>query len=216
MRFFCVNIMRRYGRRIRSKKSSGWSKWGGYAKKALKVANFVKGLVNAEYKMLDTSAATTPTATGYVAALSTILEGADYNNRNGLSIKAASLFLKATIFQNPAANASAVRCLICIDSDNTGTAPVVSDILETSSVISPLNHTNGKRFKILTDRTYCVNNNGEQERFIKKYIKLRHHIKYSNTTTGTRSGQLYMLVISDTLTNNPSFNYYTRLRYLDN
>lgn len=186
------------------------------AKYSLKAIKGIKSMLNVEYKVCDTTANTTPNTTGFITSLSNIQEGADYSNRNGLVVKASSVYLKATLFQNTAANATAIRTMLIIDNDNTGSTPAVTDVLEASNVISPLNHTNGKRFKVIHDKVICVNNNGEEEKFLKVYKKLYHHIRYSNTTTGTREGQLYLLVVSDATINLPAFNYYSRLRYIDN
>lgn len=192
------------------------------ASKAWSAAKYVKALVNVEHKFLDTTYTyTAQSTTPVVTWLTSISEGSDYNQRDGISVKASALYIKGTAAPNPTQTTflQQLRCIIFQDNDNTGTAPVASDLLEASTDIhSPLNHTNGKRFRVLMDKNYLINADANGGHSIKKYFKLNDHIRWSNSTTGTREGHIYMLTMSDTATaaQEPGISWYSRLRYIDN
>lgn len=207
------------------------SRWGGYAysglkavamaANALKTANYVAGLINVEQKFCDTTlGVTSVTTTGAVSWLSSISEGSDYNNRDGLSIKAKSLYMRGNVAMAAGATDQTenIRCLLFIDKES-GTAPTLGDVLENSSnYLSPLNHTNGKRFQILWDKVYSLSANGKETQAFVINQNLRQHIKWYNSTTGTKQGHVYFGYVSDgnTATTEPTLEFYSRIRYIDN
>lgn len=199
-------------------------KVAGYASMAMKayaLAKYVKSLVNVERKFLDTTQTSSGcNNTAVLIQQTNISEGTDYNQRTGISVKAVSAYIKGFITLPAAATLGhQVRLILLFDSDNTGTAPVASDVLEVNTDInSPIQHTNGKRFKILWDRTLSISQSGPDSVHFKHYFKLGNHIRWSNSTTGTREGHLYLLQFSDTSTANeiPLLSWYHRLRFVDN
>lgn len=197
-----------YGNR-KAIKSSGQNIW--------KELMALKKLINVEKKFIDTGViAVNPSNTGTNTILTNIAQGADYNQRNGNSIKLSSTYLKLIFANNPTSAATFLRVMMFIDNDNIGSAPAVTDVLEAASVVSPLNHTNGKRFKILSDKTLCASLQGPDIVKYNQYKMLSNHVKYSNATTGSREGQLYILLISDQSVNTPSVSYFVRSRFIDN
>lgn len=192
------------------------------AMKAWKLAKYVKSLVNVERKFCDTvQTASAISNAGVVQTLSAISEGNDFNQRAGLSVKATSLQCRYTV-ELPSGFASPegqyFRQIIFIDKDNQGSAPVSSDVLESVTLTSPLNHTNGARFTILMDKTIFMSIAGQTGIQRTYYSKMSHHLKYSNSTTGTREGQVYALWLTDGVGagTNPILNFYSRIRYVDN
>lgn len=196
-------------------------KAGGLAYKAWQMAKYVKSLVNVERKFCDTVVSNPFLTTGTLDANSAISEGTDYNQRDGLSVKGTSLYIRGTVNLSgtgPIVDTNA-RVIFFQDSDNTGSPPTASDLLESVTVNSPINHTNGKRFKILSDKVYSLSPNGSTARHYKIFIPKIGHIRWSNSTTGTREGHLYCLWLADTNTSPVSLtthNYFARLRYIDN
>lgn len=193
------------------------------AVKAAKGVRYIKNLINVERKFNDTVySGTAQTTTPVITSLSAISEGSDYNNRDGLSVKPSSLSLRGVVSAQASQTVGNVfvRCMIIRDKEGLGTAPVDSDILESKNDInSPLNHVNGKRFQVLHDKMYSISDGGGPSgHAFKAFKKLSGHIRYSNSTTGTREGQLYMLTMSSTATaiDEPLVAWYARLRFIDN
>lgn len=184
--------------------------------------NNIKSLINVERKFLDVSI--TPAAVDKnnptIDWLSSISEGNDYNNRQGISVKSNSLFLRGYLtLPSTATVGHVVRFILFLDLEGLGTAPTASDLLETSTdVNSPLNHFNGKRFKVLYDRLHVLSISGPEIKPFKVYKKCGHHIRWSNSTTATREGHIYAMYLSDThtTTEQPLLGYDSRLRFVDN
>lgn len=216
-----------YRRRRRTRRGGGFSE--GY-KTVAKYTNWatlwgaikdIKSLINVESKFCDTNFATTAVnTTGGIQWISSISEGSDYNNRDGLSVKAANMFLRGTVTvaTTPTNYAQNLRFIVFIDKESVGT-PTTTDLLESpTNYVSPLNHTNGKRFQILWDKVYDVQVTGSSGRVIKLWRKLGHHIKWLNTTTGVKQGHIYVAYLSDgnAAGVNPNLTFYSRIRYIDN
>lgn len=226
-----------YKRRgYRRRRRSGGGFWNGVSKayrtvakntnwsEVWKAISDIKTLVNVEKKYLDTSnSAVTLSNTAYVANLTGMIQGTDYNQREGNSIKANSIQCRYTLKCNPNITASlgqAVRVALVMDKDNQGSAPSQLDIFETADVNSPLNHTNGKRFSVLYDKVHTTapdaSNAVVQHKF---YIPCKNHLKFSGATaSATRENHIYLVMYSDTntATNEPTVDYYARFRYVDN
>lgn len=210
---------KRYRRKFtrRPRKSSGWA---GVAQKALKVAKFVRTLVNVERKFCDTSQiGLLVNISGGVIPLSLIGQGSDYNQRNGNSVKLTSMYMRAYFDISTSQPWTQIRTLVFRDMEGRGSLPAVTDVLETANVTSPLNHLNGSRFKILFDKFQGFSNQGTNTQHFKIFRKLNTHLKFQGTTAAQASldeGAIYVLFISDQATNIPAVTYYSRLRYIDN
>lgn len=222
---------RRYGgyRRRRRAYHSRASGWAGMARTALKTARFVASLVNAEEKYNDVH---TQFYFGqdYCQELTSIPQGTDADERNGNSIRAKSLWVRVntkadmTYFNNIGTYPSA-RLIIFIDTNQDGSAPVPSDVLETVSVVSPLNTDNVGRFTILKDIFYPLTL-GQSTKSFEIYLPLNHHVRYSGpgaTAPELRDGNMYLIWISDLppsgggpITAAGETDVMSRFRFLDN
>lgn len=93
--------------------------------------------------------------------LNAMLQGDLGNNREGDSVSATSFQFRCKITGNPTAGAEVVRHIVVWDSQANQALPTVGQILDLSvatiGVYAPYNHTFQKRFKILFDRTYTIN-----------------------------------------------------------
>lgn len=220
-------------KRIGRKSSKGWGYYAGkaysgvksglstamMAYKAYKTASYLAGLINVEKKFCDVSFA--PTAvnnTGNSSWLSSISEGTDYNQRNGISVKAVSLSLRGSVQLPPSVANEGQQIRLILVRDTEDTIPGFGDLLEAVTTYSPLNHINVSRFQVLWDHVYTLSAAGTTVVQFRKYFKCSDHIKWSNTTTGIREGHFYLFYVSDGTgaTSNPLLNFYSRMRYIDN
>lgn len=187
-----------------------------------KQINVIKSLINVEKKVLDTNADPTPSNTASIVTLSNVAQGDDYNQRNGRKIKADSIYLNGQVrIENTAAKETVLRVIIFIDSESDGETPTAAELLQDGTDLqSPLNYAYaGTRFKVLMDRYLLVSSNGPQNKAIKFYRKLGHHVSYLGTgaTSGNMgTGNIYMLLMSNEPTNTPTFSYWARFRFIDN
>jgi len=110
------------------------------------------------------------------------------------------------------------RLRLMVVRDNEDSTPTFGDLLETVNIMGPLNHINTGRFNVLWDHTFAVSNGGNQIVQFSKYINLNNHIKWSNSTTGIKTGHYYVFYISDGVgaTSNPLLEFYSRIRFIDN
>lgn len=168
--------------------------------------------------------------TGSIQVLSAVAQGDGFAARTGEVINPISLQIRGDIKGSDTATTSYnVRIIVFQDKQIRSSAlPTAADVLEdvsgnTDDVFSPLNHVslNAKRFNILMDRTYLVDPRApnyytkDSAQRLVLFKKLRGKIVYTNTSTGTQKGNIYMLILSDTATNGPSVNFWSRLRFDD-
>lgn len=214
---------RRYRKRFRRRgygKRRGGGLWG-LAKKA--ASGVVKYYLNPEYKFLDAAAsglAVVDTGT-IVATQSLIAQGLTNTDRDGNSIKITSWLYRATMDINGSNNAR-IRIVAFTDTSSNGAAPAITDVFQSTLgllINAPMNRVNGKRFKVLFDRNYIVDNDN-QKHTCEVFKKMQHHIHYLTTTAATASlgqGPIYVAYISDQpAPQAPTLNWTSRMRFLDN
>lgn len=87
--------------------------------------------------------------------------------------------------------------------------------------VTPLNKTYAGRFKVLIDKTYTINDSGNQRLVKKFYINFKKgkRQEYSNnlgTLADIREGAYFAYIIGDSsAASHPIFNYYWRMNYTD-
>lgn len=216
----------------RSTKSKGYS-WNGFhqsvntagkvastAYTALKIAQGVSALVNAESKYTDTNILSTINDAGTINLLSGLNEGVDNTMRNGRSVKFTSAYITGSIAQNSSATETIARVMLFIDKATAGGTPQILDVLRYTDYTSPLNVENaGNRFRILFDRSYAFSNSGSKIIDIKEFVKLNLHTTYLGTgptisECGTNS--IFLLLIGSEATNDPGVDLTCRLQFFDN
>lgn len=211
---------RRARRRKTSKKATGWN-WKMMAKKAFQTSRFLAEIVNAEQKTFDVSNTATPSTTSGCTWISALGEGDSYANRQGISIKAASINIGLQFVLNSVATVPAsIRFLLFYDMLPDQSVPLANDILSGGQVITaPLAVEGMKRYKVLRDIRLTLSPNGMQARIYKVFKRLRFHISWINdnaTQNAVSKNHIYFLCFSDQAANLPTLNYYSRLRYYDN
>lgn len=212
---------RSYGRK-RFKKAGFGSTAMRMARTALRAVNFVRTIVNAEKKEFQTTQSTVSYSNaGFLSNLNLITEGNDTNQRNGRSIKAASIMVRFTHQLNTSATVPCrIRVMMLIDTEFDAVLPSTTDVLQSSDTLSPLNilTTDPGRFKVLRDKSYSLYAN-RPSIAPKFFCKLNHHIKFvgaTGTNADCASGAVLLLFITDAGVNVPTFSYNARLRYFDN
>lgn len=201
------------------RKSYGLGSVARTANSALKLARAVSEMVDVEYKNLDTrTTLTAVTTAGGVVLLNDIDQGNDSNNREGRQVKAKQVYIKGYCVGSTNTNDNMMRVMLVLDCDNQGSNPAVSDILTvpgTYHVYSHKNTVNRKRFVILWDRTYELENGRSEQWEI--YKKVSYKLDYSSATgTDTTNNALFLVYISNDSTNTPEIAYNSRLTYIDN
>jgi len=179
---------------------------------------------NSEVKVVDTSVApAASTWAGVVTPISLLAQGADYNNRDGDSIRAHGLELRWTA-SAAAATVNTVRTLIVSDNECRGSAPAASDFLAVtgtvSAPLSPWNYFNSEKMNILYDSGPIVlspGGNGTTSHTV--VLPLAFHVRYlgaAGLIGNAYEGNLFVLQISDINASGPPMGFYSRLHYVDN
>jgi hypothetical protein len=189
---------------------------GGIIKGGLSIAT---SLFNVEEKVLDTSASTTYTSSGTVTPLSLMAQGSDYNQRDGLSIRARNLVLNFYGVWNGAGSATqAIRIIVFQDLENQAATPAVTAVLESASIVSPFLHYVGDRYRVFYDHGWVMTSSTPSGMY-RVVCPIDSHITFKSTTAAAAdawNGQLYTLIISDQGATPPTLVWYSRLSFVDN
>lgn len=205
---------------IRDRRKKARRRTFDIAKEALNTALKVKSLINVEFKHVDVTATTvTPANTGNIQALSSIAEGDGSNQREGLSIRAKSLYLNYSVQEHASATATQCRVMLIKDKNPRGSTPTWSEIMEENNVLSLMNNLYTKRYTVLYRKDHFLSSTGELIEGGSAYIKLNDIVKYNSSggaATDIEANGYYLVTCSNQATNVPSVNFVTRLRYIDN
>lgn len=212
-------------------KGISWQKWmvSNIPRIGRAIGN-LKGLINSEEHYIDITADPVPSNAGEVQLISGIAIGDDASNRTGQQVLWNDLTMRLFITANATTgnyNTQPVRLILFMDHDNQGALPAVTDILQTSSAISFLNRANGKRFTVLHDRTYYVDNGNSggtgygdliTDKYYTKQIASIHG-RFNGATSAVgdvRDNSMYILAIGFEGTYYPYINAKIRIGYHDN
>lgn len=218
-------MARRPVRRISRGRRKFYKKYRSYrdmAYTAYKGVKLLKGLVNVENHLFDTSYNNTVNTTPSIIPLSDVVTGDDNGNRQGTSILMKHITLRGYIAGDTSAAITIFRIMVVMDLTNNGAVPSASQILQNptapGNMYSPLANNNTDRFWVLWDKLYVLDDSSIQARQIKKYIKLNKHAKF---TSGSGTGKyeqnsLWAVVISNETTTLPSVHLTSRLSFYDN
>lgn len=202
---------RRRSFKPKSTKQVAWRAW--------KTAKATRKRMNQsiEKKFIDTVfAPTVITSAGTIQQLDATQQGADDNDqRVGDIIWVKSLFTRLSVVVNPTATQNFIRVIIFKDKQQNGTVAGVTDLLQSASYTSQLNRDYSLRFKVIIDRTYCVDDAGSALQIDKLYKKLFYKAEYQTASLVPRTNGLNMLLISDQATNGPTVQFNNRVRFID-
>lgn len=160
--------------------------------------------------------------------------GTDYDKRIGRKTLIKSFYIRYMVSQNPdfttavgstvgdegGVAPSMLRMILFVDEQSNGTAPLTTDVLNSTNALSHLNPNNRERFKILMDKEVCMDGYGWKIYDInsgtntvywapnsgalpskcgKKYKKLNITTVYNGGTTATpgsiQTGALWLLTV---------------------
>lgn len=219
-----VAVKRRsYGKRKMIKKPSRWEVYGNAGSQLWKDVKMLKNLINVEFKVVEKyeSGISAPNS-GTISCLNALQQGDDFNRRSGRQVRIKSLQLRFSVTKHTSATASRARVIIFIDKDPNQVQCSTSDVLEnsTASTIKAFRKLDfRKRFILLKDNVFTLNADTPEQMFV-LYKEMDLKVVYDASNNGDISdiisNSIHILVIGDESTNTPTFEYNTRIRFIDN
>lgn len=188
------------------------------AKRTAYGLNEIRKLINIETKILDTSNGANISNSGTVSAISTIVQGTDYNQRIGDSIKMQHIYMGYRWQIGASATKTFVRTILVRDLDGYGTLPTVTSILESADVLAPKKYLNTDRYSVLYDEVETLSSVSETLTVSRYFTPHEGHIKYLGTTAADASngkGSMYIVFLSSEVTNQPRVDFYARILFTD-
>ncbi len=183
----------------------------------------LKGLINVEFKCVDTVLSSTVNSSGTLQLLNGLAQGDTATTREGATVRFKSLQLKGFMAIAGAATATACRRLVFIDKQPNQAAPVVGDILDNTTaalVNSFRNLSHRKRFVILRDDHFTMSEGGPEALWYPDVYMSLDMITTYNGNAGTiadiETNAIWAMYISSEATAAPSIAHNVRIRYIDN
>lgn len=176
-----------------------------------------------EVKTHDKTASGSQGTSGTIIPLSFIAQGDTSLTREGLQINPKYMQFKLSLKKN-ANSGSIFRMIIFKDREKqsgaTSTNPTATDLLESDDFLAYPEHDKRPRFKIYRDMLIALDGVQVSECVEKGMIKFSNktRIWYGGTAADEQSAgknALYMYLVSDDNTNQPSYEINTRLRFTD-
>lgn len=184
--------------------------------------NGITRTMNAELKYRDEPLGIASIAnTGSFVLLNNLFQGDSATTRTGNSVVARTLEMRINIRQNPlsTSDAQGLRVILMWDKQANGSLPALNTILQSTDYLSPVNDSYRKRYKIIYDKNFVVNDGGPLIVQTKKVKKLGNTVSRYNGNSGgiadIITNSLLMYLISSDASNGPTINYSFRLRYTD-
>ncbi len=212
---------RRYNRR--SKPIYRTKPFGYYDmyQKVAKDVSRLKSLINVEFKAIDTGTISAEVnTTAIIALLNSCIQGDDFDNREGRTIRVKSVQLSVTTHWNISVPDNVLRVLIVIDKQPNGILMLIGDLLDATNSTAFRNLDNRKRFVILLDRVVSGGSLNNKPAQIDYYKKMDMITTYNSGNAGTiadiETNALYLVLLADEATEGPVVDRDTRIRYIDN
>lgn len=195
------------------------------ASKALAMAKYLKGIVNVEYKLIDTlHSSVLMTVAPIITPLTNIVQGDSNVTRDGSNLKIVSIAWNYFIHMNSSATSTMTRVLLVHDKQTnqalfTGT-DLLTDVSISDGINSFRNLDNSQRFHVLYDRRHAhsvAGNSRTTKGSFHKQVqyKIRYDANVGDITDLTMSS-LSLVFFSNESTVTPTFNSFIRLRFIDN
>jgi len=200
----------------------------GYRPKIGRIAKdvgFLKSVVNAERKTLNTASTGTilaSGATGNTVLVNGISQGDDFFNRDGRSIKVTGLWVQGKVVLNAAATHDTVKVALVLDKQPNGALAsfgTIYDLSVNNGGLAPRLTNTNRRFKVLRSKMIDLEAAGNQSHSFKFFIKTGMHVSYQGTTSAITdiSTNALLLCFAGTATANMSLIMYTvGCRFIDN
>jgi len=191
-----------------------------------------------ERKVIDVASSTYQVnSTGSFTLLNACVQGSDYSNRIGRKIVVKSVYIRGLVYPEAATGSAPViqcRMILLVDNQPNGSAPAVTDVLNTGTATSQLNLNNRDRFKIIRDQTFVLGpqtwvagplisvSGSPSVHDVNCFAKINLETIYNAGNAGTiadiNSGALYMLWIGSTVAASPgdgNAQVSSRVRFVD-
>jgi len=176
-----------------------------------------------ETKYFDQFSSASLPATGVIACITDITRGTDVIQRIGNQVTFTRLDLRiyVKISSVAAVTSQAIRCLLVLDTMGVN-APIVSDVLDagflgsTYTQVAPYYWDYRKRFKILYDQVYALNEASNQSEHHVKHMPLKVVSQNIGAST-TFKNQVYILLFSNetNVLQLPTFWWTSRVYFKD-
>ncbi len=203
---------------------------GVTAVKAMRVAKKAIRMIAGEMKVLQTSGTATaiPDGAGATVQISNIATGDTSILREGNMILIKKIEIDIMLKLNASASSSQVRVILVRDKQANGAVIPVNDFLEVVtnflSLLSPRDHNFLQRFTVLYDKVHVLNRPGvaaiaSNTRHIHIRKKQNIKIRYDGVVgdiTDIQTNSYALVFISNEPTNEPTFDHFVRLSFIDN
>lgn len=205
---------KRYRRRGYKRKFFGTTR--RIAKKALSKAMYLQRNTHTEWKWHDYNRAVTSLSTaGIVDHLTNIPQGDLSYNRDGRSIKLKSILINGHFYLDPSAISANIRMLLV--KNKIDSTPTLGFILSTtgppSQAARALDET--KEYDVILDKKYTLDiGRGSVAKF-NIFLKLNQVCTYLINSTTIEPGQLYLICTCDAVATQPTFQFTSRVRFVD-
>ncbi len=211
----------RYYKKYQKYKSrKGQFTYGQVVDKVIKDVKVLKGLINVEFKTLDTAVSAAVTTTPSIALINAPPVGDDFDERDGRQVRFKSCQLSVTMYQHASATQTAIRIMIVIDKQPNETLIEIGDLINATTTVSFRNLDQRKRFVILHNSVHVLSITGEQVVHMDWYKQMDMITLYDDTTTNSiasiSTNALYLVIFSTEATNGPTIWRTTRVRFIDN
>jgi hypothetical protein len=139
------------------------------------------------------------TTAGNVYDFGQVPQGNTTNARIGNRIWLEKIQVRlGTIVESSSNQTNFIRCVIFLDRRCNGSAPAVTDVLDSALYDAPLNHANRERFQCLYDSTWPLSYNGHEADYKVLNLSVNKLVDYTTgATTLAALNQPFILLISD-------------------
>lgn len=194
-----------------------------YAKKRMSKLMLVK---QPELKFYDTNNVGQFVGTSFMQyCLNIPVQGTTALTRVGQNILVKSIYSRGSITLGVAPSVATagqqMRILVYVDKESRGATPSTTDVLQTSSYISPLAIVQQGRFQVLHDQQLAVDPNGNNTVPFKFYLKTNVKTKFSanaGAAADVYANAIWIAFISNDNGGagvSPTIDHYTRIRFSD-
>lgn len=186
-----------------------------------------RAFTRGEWKFLDTTINNNMDSTGVMLLLNGLAPGSSASQRIGQKVSIRSIELKLIALVIPGTGVDQEqRWMLLLDRQANGAAPgALTDFLAAGNTKGLRNLANRRRFKIVLDKRYVLNNAGEPgaQRVFNVYMKFRRPlvVEYNAGVAGTIAdivtNSLYLVLIGQAAPGTTAglLQGYARLRYTD-
>lgn len=209
---------RRYRRRY-TKKPSRWTTYKNAGSQLWKDVKYLKSLLNVEYKNIDNSISMTPDVSASTSMLlNSVAQGDDRTNRDGRSVRFRYMTMKLQL--HISTTSTITRLIIVNDREAENGVALDTKLLTSNSITSLYNIDSTRRFKVLFDRTFSMDEDNKSDIFIKFNKRMFSKTKYNGTSTGIsniETNAYYLYAVSNAAFGvAPVISGVVRLRFVDN